>query len=483
MADNEKAKKVEWDKLNVDIGYVGRAITLPAEPDKMPFKAAIHALVQKMADEEQEFKVREVIDAYPLDAAVAFMKAMAHLYGWASPVATPGFFGPNLPEMVSVKIGPKDDDIVQCPMGAFALPGIEQQINTMIDEDDNRFIIYTTVAKKDRHLVLQLANETRRFVREQSIYKGKALRMYVDDYGELNTINPPEFLDMSTVSESDAVFDEDIQNQFDMHVLTPLKFTADCREHQVPLKRTVVLAGKYGTGKTLAMRVAAKVAQDNGWTFVLLDNAKGLKTALEFVKRYAPGVVAAEDVDRIAEERDDSMNDLINVMDGVVSKDSEVMSILTTNFVERLDPSIVRHGRFDAIIPVHAPEQPQTIEKLIRVYARELIAPAASLTDACKALAGLIPASIRECVERAKLAMIGRRANSLADSDLVVATQTMKNHLALMNKEQVTETDAERLAASLKAVVGNGDASQMDEVEQHLQNLQKDMKRVIRACT
>jgi len=85
-------KEKEWDKLDVQIEHAGRSITLPADPGNMPIKKAMEALARKLADEEQVFKVHEPIDAYPHDAAVAFVKAMCNLYGWASPVTPPGFF-------------------------------------------------------------------------------------------------------------------------------------------------------------------------------------------------------------------------------------------------------------------------------------------------------------------------------------------------------------------------------------------------------
>ena len=97
-----KAAKVNWDRLDVDIVHDGRAITLPSDPGKMSLGKAIEALVRKQKDEEQAFSVHEVIDAFPLDGAVAFVKAMTKLYGWASPVPTPGFFGPTPPQMISV---------------------------------------------------------------------------------------------------------------------------------------------------------------------------------------------------------------------------------------------------------------------------------------------------------------------------------------------------------------------------------------------
>ena len=72
-------KKTNWDKLDVEIAHRGRVITLPDDPGKMPLDKAIEALERKKADEEQTFDVHEIIDGYPLDAAVAFTKAMNKL--------------------------------------------------------------------------------------------------------------------------------------------------------------------------------------------------------------------------------------------------------------------------------------------------------------------------------------------------------------------------------------------------------------------
>src|SRR5271155_4184166 len=120
-AEVEKGKKTNWDKLDMKVGYVGKIITLPSDPAKMPLKEAIKTLQRFEKDEETEVQVHEVIDAYPFDAAVAFVKAMQRLYGWASPVATPNFWGPKPPSYIGVKVGKNREDIIQCPMGSFLL--------------------------------------------------------------------------------------------------------------------------------------------------------------------------------------------------------------------------------------------------------------------------------------------------------------------------------------------------------------------------
>lgn len=457
MVEGEAAKK-QWDKLDVQIEHAGRAITLPAEPGKMPLEKALEALQRRIKDESQPFTVHEVIDAFPHDGAVAFVGAMKNLYGWASPQTVMTFFGPRPPQMLSIKTGPGSDDVVQCPFGAFKLPGIEEDVHTRFGHDSKgrpNFEIISQVKKRDRHVLLELAAETRRLVKEASIYRGKAIRLGVDEDGSLNMDQPPEYLDVSDTTESNLLFDDHVQDQINTNLLVPIKHTALCKKIGIPLKRGVLLEGPFGTGKSLTARMVANTCEQNGWTFVLLDKVQGLKTALQFATRYAPAVVFAEDIDRVATERDEDMNDLINTIDGVVSKGTQIMTVLTTNFVGDLNPVILRPGRLDAVISLRAPNA-ETAVKLIRHYAGSLVDVDEDLTQAGEELAGQIPASIRECVERAKLGMIGRGAHTLSNQDLVVSGQTMKNHLALLNKDKVAPSASDRLAAALREVLGGG---------------------------
>lgn len=462
-----------WDKLDVPIQHSGRAITLPAEPGNMPLDKAIEALVRKREDEMQIFKVFEVFDAYPYDAAVAMTKAMTNLYGWASPQTEilKGLFGmkiENPPTMLAVKTGFRDEDVVQCPLGQFKLPGLDEPVKTLIwrDQTDGRqkFVLHGEVKKMHRHIVLELATEAKRILKESSIYRGKPIRLSVDEDGDLDLSNPPTFMDVTDITEGDVILDADIAGQVATSILVPIQNTEACRAHKIPLKRGVLLEGPYGTGKSLVAKLTARICELNGWTFVLLDKVQGLRAALEFANRYAPAVVFAEDIDRIAEVRNEAANDLINTIDGVVSKRSEIMTVLTTNFVEKLNPVILRPGRLDAVITLRPPGA-EAAQKLIRHYAGALLPDSENLTQVGAELDGQIPASIRECVERAKLGMIGRGADTLNQFDLVIAAKTMKNHLALLNRKAAEETTAETLAKSLKAVIQNGSGETLNHIK------------------
>jgi hypothetical protein len=474
---SDKEKKPNWDKLNPEITFSGRAITLPGDPAKMPVPAAIAALQRREADDNQVYNAMEAFPDYPHDVAVAVVKAMNKLYGWVSPqtdIKNHPLFGQvkEPPTFLAIQTGPKNGDVIQCPIGQFLLPGLDRPIKGEFHPwhfgDGKRrlaYILHGEIKKKDRHVLMELVEETKRFLREESIYRGKPIRLRVNEEGEPNMHMPPEFLDVSEITEESVLFDGDIEAQIDTNLLVPIKETALCRKYGIPLKRGILLEGPYGTGKSLTARLTARCAELNGWTFILLDKVQGLRTALEFANRYAPAVVFAEDVDRIAENRTEEINDLVNIIDGVVSKGTEVMTVLTTNFVEKLNPVILRPGRLDAVISVRAPSA-HTVQRLIRHYARDLLASDASVVAAGKELDGQIPAAIRECVERAKLGMIGRQDSHLSDKDFVVAAMTMKNHLALLNREIRQPSDAETLATSLKNVIGNGTSNLYKKIDE-----------------
>lgn len=459
MPLEEDVKK--WSKIDTNISYQGKTITLPGDPEKMPIDAAIIALKRKRDEENTTVQVHEIIDAYPHDAAVAFIKAMVKIYGWASPVPTPGWFGDSPPSFLSVKTGKGYGDVIQCPIGSFRLPNVDEAIGTIITQHRRHdpklyFIIHAEVKQKFRHILIELAAETRRIVNEESIYRGKAIKLNVSDDGSLDMNVPPDFMDTSHVSEESLIFNDDIRAQIETNILVPIKKQDECKRYNIPMKRGILLEGPYGTGKSLTAAMVARVCEDNNVTFILLNKVQGLKTALELAVRFGHSVVFSEDVDLIAQERDNAMNDLILVIDGVVSKSAPIMTILTTNHVERLNPVILRPGRLDAIISVREPDK-ETVQRLIRHYAGNLIEKDAQLTRAGAEMAGQIPATIRECVERAKLGMIGRGDNKLTDHDLSIAALTMKNHLDLMkSKGPKQKSAAENLAESLHNVVHNG---------------------------
>lgn len=481
MSDEKKeTKKDRFKNTDVTVERKGSQIILPKEPFPMRYDEALLCLQRRMEEEESDVRVYEDIDAFPFDGAYAFMRALQDIYGWASPVPEHGFFGPILP--VTVKLDIDFEKSTQIIWGNFKIPGIEGVLTTAMGRKDERpcFVIGGQVKKKHQADVEKIVEKTREILKTSSIYKGKAIRINTDDDGNINSHNPPKFLDLSRVNEDELTFSEDVRAQVDTNLFTPIENTESCRKYKIPLKRGVLLEGPYGTGKTLTAFVTAKKCVENRWTFILVDRVAGLDAALTFARMYAPAVVFAEDVDRaMTGERSKEMDDILNTIDGVESKGTEIITILTSNHVDKINKAMLRPGRLDAVISVQAPDGP-AVQKLIRIYGRGLIDVKSDLTEAGKELAGQIPAVIREVVERAKLYAIGRSGGKsilLTGDDLTLAARGMKHHLNLLNpRAEVEQTTEQKLGGAFMgavtdAIKSNGLYSKVTEMSKTLDKI------------
>ena len=470
-----KAIKDARDPREVtDVGWEGTKITLPADPEKMPYRKAIEVLLEKEAAATQEYELFERIPGMPLDAAHAFTRVLEQRYGWINAQTKKTFFGPQPPRMQIVKTGHKPEDYVEVPIGQFKLNDISTNIETGFTRpSDERkaqfmdFYVSGTVNFEDRKVVMDLISATKRYMAEHSIYQGKPMRLTVDSSGDLNALIQPEFIDLDSVDSNGLVLNSDVQGLVDVALMTPIRKTELCLKHKIPLKRGILLYGPYGTGKTLTALVTAKEAQNHGWTFVMLDNVKSLAGALEFARQFQPCVVFGEDIDRAVDKNgSDRANDIINTIDSALIKSDKVITVLTTNHIDRIPPIMLRNGRLDALIPINLPDQEAAI-KLVRYYAGPLLASNDPLSGLGEKLVGFIPATIREVVERSKLSMLMNDRKQLTVDDLSTSAFALQEHAKLLVDEPAKPSKAEQAGLALKALLnGSGDGVDLGDLEE-----------------
>lgn len=458
MADAQKvpsvvdpAKKSIWDSIDTQIVYHGKSFVLPGDPSNMPIADAIKTLKRLEEAENQRYDVMEMVGGAPWDALVAVAKAMHDIYGVVIAQSVQTFFGEIKPELITINTGAEADDNIQVAMGQMSLPNISAPVN--IGLHPSGCYITGTVRRKDRDAVVQIAVLARKIMQRDSIYKGKAIQLRVDDDGDLQLTVQPEFIQLKHVHESDMIHTQDTFDAIDNNIFGPLKFTEACRKNRIPLKRGILLEGRYGTGKSLTARVTAKVAVDNGWTFIMLDKSQGLGAAIEFAKTYQPCVIFAEDIDRAADREDEDVNTLVNLLDGLITKDMEMLVVLTTNFIDKIDKALLRPGRFDAVISIDPPDA-ETVVRVVRHYARNLLSADTDLSELGDVLAGQIPATIREVVERAKVRMLMQSRDHLVSKDLVSTAKGMAKHIALLEEKKPETTPATRLFEAMVEVIG-----------------------------
>jgi transitional endoplasmic reticulum ATPase len=389
--------------------------------------------------------------------------------------------GETPPELVSVATGPNETELV--PMGRFTLPSIAGYVETSIQrikKGQVAFMFKAVILRKHEGEIRAILARTKELLVTESVYRGKAFKLRINtDDGERDAWAMPKFLPLSKVKPRELVFSDEVQEAISTSLFTPVEHTEQCRGFKIPLKRGVLLYGPYGTGKTLAAHVTAKKCIDNGWTFLYCERADELAEMVKLAHQYQPSVVFCEDIDRaVSGERSVEMDDILNIIDGIESKGVELMVILTTNHVENLNRALLRPGRLDAVINVLPPDA-KAVEKLLRIYGRNLIPENANLSQVGEVLQGTIPAVIRECAERAKLAQlsIGVDADKLivTPEALLRAAKSMKNQLDLLAVKEAPKNAGERLGEALQEVVRHAHNGDLDEIKETVQEIRKNL--------
>ena len=455
MAKNKNGatdEEVAFSGIDVPIKHNGNAIILPATPVKMSYALGAATLIRKHEEDEQEVAVTEVTDAFPKDGAVAFQLAMMRTFGWVTAVPTPGFFGDKPPQTIDVEIG--HNQRMSVIWSRFEIPGVEGYVECSATSTPKgpRFVLTGKVKRKHHNIIRNLAELTREIADKESIYRNKAIKIDVNEDGEVNWDEGIGFVDVSNVNPNELIFSESTHRQINTSLWTLIEKTDLCRAHKIPLKRGILLSGKYGTGKTLTSTVTALKAVANNWTFLTINRVSGLDEVLHFARKFQPCVIFAEDIDRIVsgDDRSVKIDDVLNTIDGIGSKSTEIVVVLTTNHIEKINRAMLRPGRLDAVIDVTPPDE-AAVRKLIRLYGRKLVAADDTLDRSAKVLAGNIPAMIREAVERAKLYALSRADTEVVtDEDIHDAAVGMAEHMKLL------ETPAETpRALSLEEIVTN----------------------------
>lgn len=440
----QQAKAGQHDRGPMDytVEHSGRKITLPADPTPLPLLDAAEILTQMHEESHQEVAISESIrGAHYVDGLVAFTGAMEEVFGWTRAVNIPGFFGDTPPVYVDVPTGVGQTTRVLT--GRFTMPNVKGWVQTSSDQEKG-VTVFRIVGKTIRQfqpLFEELAEVTRRRVLENSIFKNKAFELQFED-GRVSD-EPPRFIDVSGAET--PIFSRETERAVQANILTPIQHSQRCRDMRIPLKRGVLLEGPYGTGKTLVSRQAAQEALKHGWTHITIREPQNLAPTLEFARKFQPCVVFVEDIDREmeGEDRTQRIDNILNTLDGVDSKNSEVMVVFTSNHAENINRAMMRPGRLDAVISVQNPDA-AAAQRLAQVYGGKMLDPNADYSLAGEALAGQSPAVIREIVERAKLFAMGDvgpdEAFVLSPQALIDSGETMQRQLALL-EPKVEEPD------------------------------------------
>lgn len=179
-----------------------------------------------------------------------------------------------------------------------------------------------------------------------------------DAWGQWRSADAPQ-RKLSSVVLSDGV-KEDIMDDLRKFLKDEPKYAA----LGLPWHRGYLFHGPAGTGKTsLIKAIAAELGLDL-W-YAPLGDLKEDSSLVDLVRSVkARGILLLEDVDSYSAARDReadkeagsgvSTSAILNALDGVVTPHG-LITIMTTNHLNKLDPALVRSGRADRVIELGLP--------------------------------------------------------------------------------------------------------------------------------
>jgi chaperone BCS1 len=145
----------------------------------------------------------------------------------------------------------------------------------------------------------------------------------------------------------------------------------------IPYKRTYLFHGLPGCGKsTLAQSIASELNK----TLCVL-NLSSVANDNELMRTFTNvpenGILLIEDIDAafVSRENKDSkvsFSCLLNCLDGTMSKEG-LITIITTNHIEKLDPALIRPGRIDVKMEIKPAGCPEIEEFLTLFYGERVI--------------------------------------------------------------------------------------------------------------
>jgi cell division protease FtsH len=244
-------------------------------------------------------------------------------------------------------------------------------------------------------------------------------------------------------------------------LLEIVEFLRDPREFralgaQVP--KGILLHGPPGTGKTL---LAKAVANESGAQFFAQSAASfvemfaGLGAArirrlFAIARKHEPAIIFIDELDAvggrrgmdISGEKDQTLNQLLVEMDGFASNGSVVV-IAASNLLDKLDPALLRPGRFDRQVFVVPPDVKGRLG-ILQVHTREKPLGDVDLGLVAQQTSGLAGADLANICNEAAIFAARRRSKVIEMRDFDSALERV---IAGVQSKRVLNANEKRVVA------------------------------------
>jgi cell division protease FtsH len=228
------------------------------------------------------------------------------------------------------------------------------------------------------------------------------------------------------------------------------------RDMGAKVPKGILLHGPPGTGKTL---LAKAVAHESGASFFSQSaasfvemfvgvGAARIRRLFKAARKKAPAIVFIDELDAVGGhrghdvtgERDQTLNQLLVELDGFTTTKKDVVVIAASNLMEKLDPALLRPGRFDRQIFVSPPDVGGR-ERILQVHTRNKpVADGVDFNLLARQTSGLTGADLANICNEAAIFAARRGAATVAMKDFDSAIERvvagMQSRRALTDHEK-----------------------------------------------
>jgi cell division protease FtsH len=241
-----------------------------------------------------------------------------------------------------------------------------------------------------------------------------------------------------------------------------VEFLRDPRQFEklgAKVPKGILLHGPPGTGKTL---LAKAVAHESGAQFfaqsaaAFVEMFAGLGAArirrlFAIARKHEPAIIFIDELDAvggrrgsdISGEKDQTLNQLLVEMDGFAGGSGRLVVIAASNLLEKLDPALLRPGRFDRQVFV-APPDVAGREGVLAVHTREKPLGRVDLGLVAQQTSGLTGADLANICNEAAIFAARRGASAIDDADFDSALERV---IAGVQSRRVLNAHEKRVVA------------------------------------
>jgi len=220
------------------------------------------------------------------------------------------------------------------------------------------YVYHNDLEKIQKFLLHAYKNET--------IEKSDKITIYSSRSNKYSSWEKHDSISVQTLDNIyiDKKIKENLISHIDNFLALKEKYLKYGRNHKLNL----LLTGVPGSGKTCLCKALAK---KYNYPVYIFNFSKSLtdESFIELVNDIKDNsIVLFEDIDSYFKDRTSldiniSFSCLINILDGFISKSgSGIITILTANNPDRLDPALIRPGRIDKIIKFDYPNKEEIKE-------------------------------------------------------------------------------------------------------------------------